>query len=519
MAGGRVNAADLILALDQGTTSSRAIAFDQAGRAVASAQQPFEQRFPSPGHVTHDPEQIWSSQLAVAREVVAAVGDPERIAAIGIANQRETSIVWDRATGRPVADAIVWQSRITAAACEALRAAGHEPLFRERTGLPLDAYFSGPKIAHILDGAGSDGASDLRARAEAGELAFGTVDSFLLWRLTGGRVHATDVSNASRTLVFDIHRLAWDDELLELVRVPRAVLPEVRPTSGLLGETDPALLGRAIPIAALAGDQQAATFGQACFEPGQAKNTYGTGAFLLLNTGSRPIESAHGLLTTIGWQLEPGGPVTYALEGSVFSAGSAVQWLRDGLGIVERAADVEALAASVEDTGGIYLVPAFTGLGAPYWDPHARGTIVGLTRATGRAEIARATLESIAQQVADVLEAMTADAGNSLATLRVDGGAATDDLLLSMQADLLDAAVERPSVTETTALGAAYLAGLAVGFWSGLDEIRANWQLDRRFEPSMTGERRRELRAGWSRAVERSRAWADQGASDRLSPA
>lgn len=498
----------LILALDQGTTSSRAICFDHAGRAVASAQQSFEQRFPSPGHVTHDPEQIWSSQLAVAREAVAAVGGPERIAAIGIANQRETTIVWDRATGRPVADAIIWQSRITAPACEALRAAGHEPVFRERTGLPLDAYFSGPKIAHVLDHAGTGEATDLRARAEAGELAFGTVDTFLLWRLTGGRVHATDVSNASRTLLFDIHRLAWDDELLDLVRVPRAVLPEVRPTSGVLGETDPSLFGRAIRIAALAGDQQAATFGQACFDPGRAKNTYGTGAFLLLNTGSRPIASGHGLLTTVAWQLEAGGPVTYALEGSVFSAGSAVQWLRDGLGLIERAADVEALASSVGDSGGVYLVPAFTGLGAPYWDPHARGTIVGLTRASGRAEIARATLESIAHQVADVLEAMTADADLSLGALRVDGGAASDDLLLSIQADLLDAAVERPSVTETTALGAAYLAGLAVGFWSGLDEIRANWRLDRRFEPSMPAERRAGLRAGWARAVERSRGWA-----------
>jgi glycerol kinase len=497
----------LILALDQGTTSSRAIAFDHSGRAVATAQQPFEQRFPSPGHVTHDPEAIWSSQLAVAREVVKEVGGPEQIAAIGITNQRETTIVWDRATGRPVADAIVWQSRITAAACDALRAAGHEPLFRERTGLPLDAYFSGPKIAHILDGPGSDGATDLRARAEHGDLAFGTVDTFLLWRLTGGRVHATDVSNASRTLLFDIHRLAWDDELLRLVGVPRAVLPDARASSGHLGETSPEHFGRPIPIAALAGDQQAATFGQACFEPGQAKNTYGTGTFLLLNTGDRAIASEHGLLTTIGWQLEAGGPVTYALEGSVFSAGSAVQWLRDGLGLIEQSSDVEALAASVEDAGGVYLVPAFTGLGAPYWDPYARGTIVGLTRATGRGELARATLESIAHQVADVLEAMEADARFDLETLRVDGGAAVDDLLLQLQADLLDVPVERPSVTETTALGAAYLAGLAIGFWQGTDEIAANWRLDRRFEPAMPGDRRVELRRGWSRAVERARSW------------
>ena len=378
----------LILALDQGTTSSRAIAFGRDGRPVAVAQQSFEQRFPSPGHVTHDPEAIWSSQLAVAQQVVREVGGADRIAAVGITNQRETTIVWDRSTGAPIADAIVWQSRITAPACERLRAAGHEPLFRARTGLPLDAYFSGPKIAYILDAV-----PGARSRAESGELAFGTVDSFLLWRLTGGTaragaLHATDVSNASRTLLVDIHRLAWDDELLSLVGVPRPVLPEIRPTSGLLGETSPDLFGRPIPIAALAGDQQAATFGQACFRAGQAKNTYGTGAFLLLNTGESPRGSANGLLTTVGWQLAPGGPVTYVLEGSVFSAGSAVQWLRDGLKAIAAAPDIEALAASVEDTGGVYLVPAFTGLGAPYWDPTARGTIVGITRGTTGAHLA-----------------------------------------------------------------------------------------------------------------------------------
>jgi len=499
----------LILALDQGTTSSRAIAFDHEGRPVAMAQEAFEQRFPSPGHVTHDPEAIWRSQLCVAHGVVAEVGGPDRIGAIGITNQRETTLVWDRATGIPVADAIVWQSRITAPACDALRAAGHEPLFRERTGLPLDAYFSGPMIAHILDAPGADGSTDLRARAERGDLAFGTIDSFLLWRLTNGSVYATDVSNASRTLLFDIHRLAWDDKLLGLVGVPPSMLPEVRPTSGVFGETAAEIFGRPIPIAALAGDQQAATFGQACFEPGRAKNTYGTGAFLLMNTGPRAIASSHGLLTTIGWQLEPDGPVTYALEGSAFSAGSAVQWLRDGLGIIERSEDVEALARQVEDSGGVYLVPAFTGLGAPYWDPYARGTIVGLTRATGRAELARATLDSIAHQVADVLTAMEADAGLRLETLRVDGGAAANDLLLQAQADLLDVAVERPIVSETTALGAAYLAGLAVGYWSGSGEIEANWQLDRRFEPSMAPERRAGLRRGWARAVDRSRSWVD----------
>jgi glycerol kinase len=496
----------LILALDQGTTSSRAIAFGRDGRPVAVAQQPFEQRFPAPGHVTHDPEAIWSSQLEVAQRVVREVGGPGRIAAIGITNQRETTIVWDRATGEPIADAIVWQSRITAPACVALRDAGHEALFRERTGLPLDAYFSGPKIAQILDAV-----PGARARAERGELAFGTVDTFLLWRLTGGPrggVHATDVSNASRTLLFDIRRLAWDEDLLELVGVPRTVLPEVRPTSGVFRETSSDFLGGGIPIAALAGDQQAATFGQACFEPGQAKNTYGTGAFLLLNTGSAARASEHGLLSTVGWQLAPGAHATYALEGSVFSAGSAVQWLRDGLRAFDSARDVEALAASVDDAGGVYLVPAFTGLGAPYWDPDARGTIVGITRGTGLAEIARATLESIAFQVADVLEAMAADAGSGVRALRVDGGAAANDFLLQLQADLLGVPVERPVVAETTALGAAYLAGLAVGYWSSPDEIAANWALDRRFEPSMPADRRAEMVHGWHRAVERSRGWA-----------
>jgi glycerol kinase len=499
----------LILALDQGTTSSRAIAFGRDGRPVAVAQQAFEQQFPSPGHVTHDPEAIWSSQLNVARDVVRQVGGAERIAAIGITNQRETTIVWDRSTGEPIADAIVWQSRITAPACERLRLAGHEAIFRERTGLPLDAYFSGPKVAEILDAV-----PGARSRAERGELAFGTVDTFLLWRLTGGSaaagaVHATDVSNASRTLLFDIHRLTWDEELLEIVGVPAAVLPEVRPTSGLFGATAPDLFGSPIPIAALAGDQQAATFGQACFAPGQAKNTYGTGAFLLQNTGKTPRPSVNGLLTTVGWQLAPAAPATYALEGSVFSAGSAVQWLRDGLGLIEASADVEQLAGSVTDTGGVYLVPAFTGLGAPHWDPNARGTIVGLTRGTGRAELARATLESIAFQVADVLEAMAADSGERLQTLRVDGGATANDLLLQLQADILGVPVERPVVAETTALGAAYLAGIAVGYWNGLDDIGANWALDRRFEPSKSADRRQSLLHGWHRAVERSRGWVE----------
>ena len=493
----------LILALDQGTTSSRAIAFDRAGTPVATAQRPFEQRYPSPGHVTHDPEAIWATQLATAREVIATVGGADRIAAIGIANQRETTVVWDRATSEPVADAIVWQSRITAPACEALRAHGLEPLFRERTGLPLDAYFSGPKIAHILDDR-----PGLRERAEGGALAFGTVDTFLLWRLTGGRVHATDPSNASRTLLFDIHRLAWDHELMGHVGVPAAILPSLFPTSGVVGETDADLFGRPIPIAALVGDQQAATFGQACFGPGQAKVTYGTGAFLLLNTGAAPVLSRNRLLATVGWQLAPGGPATYLLEGSVFVAGAAVQWLRDGLRAVVSSEDIEALAASVPDAGGVVVVPAFTGLGAPYWDPDARGAIFGLTRGTGLPEIARATLDSIAQQVADVVGAMAADTGRPLAALRADGGAARNDGLLQRQADLIDVPVERPVVAETTALGAAYLAGLAVGYWEGPADVLANWRLDRRFEPSMPPGERALLRRTWARAVARVRGWA-----------
>jgi glycerol kinase len=498
-----VAAPDLVLALDQGTTSSRAIAFDHRGRLVAAAQQPFEQRFPAPGHVTHDPEAIWGSQLAVAREVIQRVGGAERLAAMGIANQRETTVVWDRATSAAVADAIVWQSRITAPACDRLRQAGLEPLFLERTGLPVDAYFSGPKIAHILDSV-----PGARRRAELGELAFGTVDTFLAWRLTGGRVHATDVSNASRTLLFDIHRLAWDEELLGHVDVPRALLPGIVPTSGVIGETDASIFGRPIPIAALAGDQQAATFGQTCFRRGEAKVTYGTGAFLLLNIGGAPIASRNRLLTTVLWQLDPGGPATYALEGSVFVAGAAVQWLRDGLRAIDASADIERLAESVGDSGGVVVVPAFTGLGAPYWDPDARGAILGITRGTGLAEIARATLDGIAHQVTDVVEAMAADTGRPPAALRVDGGAAANDGLMQLQADLLDVAVERPVVTETTALGAAYLAGLAVGFWRDTGELASNWALDRRFEPLMAGEERAAMRRAWARAVQRVGGWA-----------
>ncbi len=504
----------LLLALDQGTTSSRAILFDETARPVAAAAQEFEQRYPSPGHVTHDPEAIWESQLAVARRVLAEAGvAPADVAAIGIANQRETTVVWERATGRPVADAIVWQSRVTAPFCEELRARGLESLVRARTGLPLDAYFSGPKIRHILR---ASPGRRLQERAEAGELCFGTVDSFLVWRLTGGRVHATDASNASRTLLFDIHRLDWDDELLALMEVPRAMLPEVRPSSGAFGTTDPDLLGAAIPIAGVAGDQQAATFGQACLRPGMAKTTYGTGAFLMMNTGERPVASTAGLLTTIAWSV--GGRVTYALEGSVFVAGAAVQWVRDELKAIVASADIEALADGVGHDEGVYLVPAFTGLGAPYWDPYARGLIIGLTRGTGIRHIARAALDAMAYQVRDVIDAMAADAAASglrLAELRVDGGASANDGLLRFQADLLGVPVVRPTVRETTALGAAFLAGLAVGVWRDTSEVERFWRLDRRFERTMAPDVADRLHRDWRRAVERSLAWADPGQGEQ----
>jgi glycerol kinase len=498
----------LILGLDQGTTSSRAVLVDAAGRIRASAAEELPQLYPSPGAVEHDPEAIWATQLGTARRVLAhPESDPRAVVAIGLTNQRETTVVWERATGRPVANAIVWQSRVTAPRCDALRAAGHEPLFRERTGLPIDAYFSGPKIAEILDRT-----PGLRGRAERGELAFGTVDSFLIWRLTGGRVHVTDVSNASRTLLFDIHRLAWDEELCAIIGVPPALLPEVRSSSELYGETEPELFGRAIPIAGCAGDQQAATFGQACFDVGTTKATYGTGAFLLMNTGRRPVPSANGLLTTVGWRLGPGGPVSYALEGSAFVAGAAVQWLRDGLRAGRDAAEIAALADTVTDTGGVYLVPAFVGLGAPYWDAYARGTLVGLTRGTGLAEISRAAIDAMAYQVADVVGAMGSDAGVAIDVLRVDGGAARNDRLCQFQADLLDVPVERPVHAETTAIGAAALAGLAVGVWDAPEAFAATRAVDRRFEPAMDSERRERLLRGWHRAVERSRNWVEPDA-------
>jgi glycerol kinase len=490
-----------ILALDQGTTSSRAIVFDHAGQVVATAQQEFPQILPAPGHVEHDPEAIWSSQLAVAQQALAsASATAADISAIGVTNQRETTILWERDTGRPVAHAIVWQSRVSAPICERLRAEGHEATFCLKTGLVLDAYFSGTKIKHLLDT--HDG---LRQSAERGEILFGTVDSFLIWRLTGGRRHVTDPSNASRTLLYNIHTLEWDDELLAILDIPRVMLPEVVPSSGVCGRTAGEHFGAEIPIAGIAGDQQAATFGQACFDPGSAKNTYGTGCFLLMNTGSQPVASENKLLTTIGWQI--GDEVTYCLEGSVFIGGAVVQWLRDGLGIIDESSDVEKLAATVDDSDGVYLVPAFVGLGAPYWDPYARGTIVGITRGTTAAHLARAALDSMAHQSCDVLEAMQRDSGIELAALKVDGGAAVNNGLMQFQSDLLGTTVQRPTVAETTALGAAYLAGLAVGYWSDLDDIKQNWILDREFTPRMDPSVASHERARWREAVKRSLGW------------
>jgi len=491
-----------ILALDQGTTSSRAIVFDHAGRAVGSAQQEFAQIYPSPGHVEHDPEALWSSQWdCIGRALTAAKTSASQIAAIGVTNQRETTILWERDTGRPVANAIVWQSRITTDMCQELKRQGLEPLVREKTGLVLDPYFSATKIRYLLDQQ-----PGLRARAERGEILFGTVDSFLMWKLSGGRIHATDVTNASRTLLFNLHTLEWDDELLKIFGVPRAMLPAVYPSSYVFGQTAGGVFDRAIPIAGAAGDQQAATFGQACFEPGSAKNTYGTGCFLLLNIGERPIVSQNGLLTTLGCTRS--AQPLYCLEGSVFVAGAVVQWLRDGLGLIGNSSEVEALATAVPDSGGVYFVPAFVGLGAPYWDPDARGTIIGLTRGTQREHIARAAIDSIAFQTRDVLDAMQLDAGLNLQQLKVDGGASRNNLLMQFQADLLGVTVHRPVISETTALGAAYLAGLAVGYWKDEAEIAANWALEREFQPQMAPAERNERHAMWRRAVERSRGWA-----------
>jgi glycerol kinase len=490
-----------ILALDQGTTSSRALLFNRDGRIKGVAQREFRQGFPQPGWVEHDPEEIWSSQAGVAVEVLGAAGVRARdVAAIGITNQRETTIVWDRKTGRPIANAIVWQDRRTADVCARLRSEGVEPLFRERTGLVLDAYFSGTKLAWILDNV--DGA---RVRAEAGDLAFGTVDSWLLWKLTDGRLHITDTSNASRTLMFNIHTFQWDDELLRVLHVPRSVLPDVRSSSEIYGEVTAALGLQSVAVAGMAGDQQAALFGQMCTSPGLTKNTYGTGCFMLQNTGAKAPASRHQLLTTVAWTRN--GTAEYALEGSVFIGGAVVQWLRDGLGIIRSSSDVETLARSVPDNGDVYFVPAFTGLGAPHWDQYARGAIVGLTRGATAAHIARAALESVAFQSADLLDAMQADAGVRLAELRVDGGGARNDLLMQFQSDLIGAPVVRPETIETTALGAAYLAGLAVGFWKSGDEIANQWRAERRFEPVMPAARVRDLRGRWTQALERAKSW------------
>jgi glycerol kinase len=496
-----------ILALDAGTTSSRAILFDAAGRLVALAQQEFPQIFPAPGLVEHDPEAIWSSQLAMAQQVLRDAAITARdVAAIGITNQRETTIVWEQATGRPIHNAIVWQSRLTAPLCDELVRRGLADPIRAKTGLVVDAYFSGTKVQWLLDNV-----PGARARAERGELLFGTVDTFLLWRLSSGRAHVTDYSNASRTMLFNIHTLDWDDDLLAAMGVPRAMLPRVLPSSFVYAPCDPRWLGAPIPLAGDAGDQQAATFGQACFAPGMAKNTYGTGCFLLLNTGDQPRSSQHGLLTTIAWGLGAAEhpQITYALEGSVFVAGAAVQWLRDGLGIIKASADVERLAAQVSDAGGVYVVPAFVGLGAPYWDPRARGAILGLTRGATAAHIARATLDAMAYQTRDVLDAMLADSGTALSALRVDGGAVANDLLMQFQADILDVTVQRPRIRETTALGAAYLAGLAAGFWRDQTELAGHWQLDRQFSSAMPATQRAQLYSGWQKAVGRARDWAE----------
>jgi glycerol kinase len=493
----------VILALDQGTTSSRAIVFDRAGRIVSVAQQEFRQIFPQSGWVEHDPEEIWTTQLAVARQALARAGLAARdVAAIGITNQRETTVVWDRRTGAPIHHAIVWQDRRTAGFCDGLKAAGLADAIQRKTGLVIDAYFSGSKLRWVLDHV-----PGARARADRGELAFGAIDSWLAWKLSNGALHVTDPSNASRTMLYDIVKGDWDDELLDWLGVPRSVLPEVRASGEVLGRTAAGVFDAAIPIAGIAGDQQAALFGQQCFERGLAKNTYGTGCFMLMNVGRQPAASKHRLLSTVGWRI--GAETDYALEGSVFVGGAVVQWLRDGLGIIGSSAEVEGLAASVADVGGVYLVPAFAGLGAPHWDQYARGLLVGITRGTTRAHLARAALEGIAFQVADVLDVMRADSGIALGELRVDGGAAANGLLMQFQADVLGVPVVRPKVIETTALGAAFLAGLAVGYWASPAELTEAWQIDRRFEPRMGADERASRRARWTKALERARDWED----------
>jgi glycerol kinase len=493
----------LILALDQGTTSSRAILFDAGGNIRAVAQREFRQIFPRAGWVEHDPREIWESQRAAAAEVLQKAGlSANDIVAIGITNQRETAVVWDRRTGEPIHNAIVWQDRRTSGFCDQLKREGHLPLVQQKTGLVIDAYFSGSKIRWLLDNV--PGARD---RAERGELAFGTVDSWLLWKLTGGAIHVTDVSNASRTMLYNIRTRRWDDELLSLLRIPRAMLPEVRSSSEVYAQTAAGVFARPLPIAGIAGDQQAALFGQTCFARGLAKNTYGTGCFMLMNIGAEPAASKHQLLTTVAWEI--GGKTEYALEGSVFIGGAVVQWLRDGLGIVKSAAEIEALAGSVKDSGGVYIVPAFAGLGAPHWDQYARGTITGITRGTSGAHFARAALEGIAFQVADVLDVMRQDSGIEMEELRVDGGAAANNLMLQFQADLLGVPVVRPRVTETTALGAAYLAGLAVGYWKDRGDVKAKWAVERRFEPQLGRDEVAHRRARWTESLRRSRDWEE----------
>ncbi len=496
--------AKYVMALDAGTTSNRAILFNRRGKIAAVAQKEFTQHYPKPGWVEHDPMEIWATQLGVAKEVMARVdAKAEDIAAIGITNQRETTVVWDKRTGEPVCPAIVWQCRRTAPFCDELRARGLDKTIREKTGLILDAYFSGTKLRWILENI-----PGAKQRAQRGELLFGTVDCWLLWKLTGGKVHATDYSNASRTMLFNIHTLGWDEELLQMLGVPAAMLPEVKPSCGVLGESDPSLFGGSIPIGGMAGDQQAALFGQTCFAPGEAKNTYGTGCFLLMNTGETPVKSENGLLTTIAWGM--GGKVEYALEGSVFVAGAAIQWLRDELHLINSAPESEKLAREVPDTNGCYVVPAFVGLGAPHWDAYARGAILGITRGVNRSHIVRATLESLAYQTADVLRAMEEDSGIRLSALKADGGASANDFLMQFQADIIGAAVLRPACVETTALGAAYLAGIAVGYWKDKNALKQNLLPPTPFTPGMGRAQRQALLAGWQKAVGRAGGWEEE---------
>ena len=493
-----------VMALDAGTTSNRCILFDKSGKIISIAQKEFTQYFPQPGWVEHDADEIWSTQLGVAVEAMSKVGaSAEDIAAIGITNQRETAIVWDKKTGEPVCRAIVWQCRRTAAYCDQLKEQGYIDMIREKTGLIIDAYFSGTKIRWILDHV--EGA---REKAEKGELLFGTVETWQIWKLTKGRVHVTDYSNASRTMLFNINTLEWDQEILDLLQIPKAMLPEPMPSSCVYGHTDPSYFGGPIPIGGAAGDQQSALFGQVCFHPGAAKNTYGTGCFLLMNTGEKPVFSQNGLVTTIAWGLD--GKVEYALEGSIFVAGAAIQWLRDEMRLIDSAADSEYMAGKVKDTNGCYVVPAFTGLGAPHWDPYARGTIVGITRGVNKYHIIRATLESLAYQVNDVLGAMEADSGIPLTSLRVDGGASANDFLMQTQADIIGAPVKRPRCIETTAMGAAYLAGLATGYWKSREEVKENWAIDQVFEPAIDEEERKQKIKGWNKAVRCSYHWAKE---------